>query len=526
MQGQFPGSSQCRHRSIRIGTNLKTTTDFFGTYPRTLIQKGAKEKILFFNRSSSLVLKFCGTYPRTLIQKGAKEKNRFFNRPFLLGTGIFCGTYSRTITQSWYTNVQFAQHLNSNKGFWGGTMLTNSHNLFYTLSILPTRTMDGFGFTEAVHKLVEETTSRVLREANKRHCAQFEGMMEKHRNATTKGNRKVIEMEKSHEAIIADMRENHRNDSAEANRRLIETEKSHKAIIAEMKENHRTVSAEANRLINEMKENHRTVSAEANRQLIEMKKSNEATIAEMMENNVCLLASTKKKLSQCQMEVSSNKRCLQEQFEDLCKVKRSRTSETNLNEVALALEEVAQRVRTRSESPDPDFQPFAFFGTADDDELRRGAELCREIDVNHLGQGGMDHYAQGWVAISGSDDRSPTDVDAQGGVAISGCDAPCNDLEGSFMINNVSYVGYHKGRGGVPKCPHVPRNGQRNSKSSNATFVIFKEHEKKKWGRWVCGRCPQEGADNIFYHCCWRTKGGSWIKEKTPLVGTFDCRTD
>jgi len=416
--------------------------------------------------------------------------------------------------------------------------------------------MDGFGFTEAVHKLVEETTSRVLREANKRHCAQFEGMMEKHRNATTKGNRKVIEMEKSHEAIIADMRENHRNDSAEANRRLIdiekshkaiiadmrenrrndsaeanrrliETEKSHKAIIAEMKENHRTVSAEANRLINEMKENHRTVSAEANRQLIEMKKSNEATIAEMMENNVCLLASTKKKLSQCQMEVSSNKRCLQEQFEDLCKVKRSRTSETNLNEVALALEEVAQRVRTRSESPDPDFQPFAFFGTADDDELRRGAELCREIDVNHLGQGGMDHYAQGWVAISGSDDRSPTDVDAQGGVAISGCDAPCNDLEGSFMINNVSYVGYHKGRGGVPKCPHVTRKGPRNSKSSNATFVIFKEDEnKKKWGRWVCGGCPRKGTDNIFYHCCWRTKGGSWIKEKTPLVGTFDCRTD
>ena len=418
--------------------------------------------------------------------------------------------------------------------------------------------MEGFCFNEALQKLVEESTNRVLREANERN------------------NRRLIEKEKSNEAIIAEMRENHRNDSAEANRRLIEMEKSHKAIIAEMRENHRTVSAEAKRQMNEMgkshkaiiaeMENRRTVSAEANRRLIETEKSHKAIIAEMRENHRTVsaeanrqinemkesqqvmftkmekeatrqrieaeaeanrLASTKKKLSQCQMECSSNKRCLQEQFEDLRKVKRSRASETNLEEVALALEEVAQRVRTRSESPDPDLQPFAFFGTADDDELRRGAELCREIDVNHLGQGGMDHYAQGWAAISGSDDRSPTDVDAQGGVTISGSDAPCNDLEGSFMINNVSYVGYHKGRGGVPKCPHVTRKGPRISKSSNATFVIFKEDEnKKKWGRWVCGRCPRKGTDNIFYHCCWRTKGGSWINGKTPLVGTFECRTD
>ena len=395
-------------------------------------------------------------------------------------------------------------------------MLTNSHNLFYTLSILPTRTMDGFCFNEALHKLVDESTNRVLREANERH------------------NRRLIEIEKSHKAIIAEMRENHRNDSAEANRRLIEMEKSHKSIIAEMRENHRTVSAEANRrrietekshkaIIAEMRENHRTVSAEAKLQINKMKESQQVILTKM-EEEATRQASTKKKLSQCQMECSSNKRCLQEQFEDLCKVKRSRTSETNLNEVALALEEVAQRVRTRSESPDADLQPFAFFGTADDDELRRGAELCREIDVNHLGQGGMDHYAQGWV-ISGSDDRSPTDVDAQGGVAISGCDAPCNDLEGSFVINNVSYVGYHKGRGGVPKCPHLPQ-GPRNSKSSNATFVIFKEDKKKKWGRWVCGGCPRRGTDNILYHCCWRTKGGEWISEKTPMFGTFECQTD
>ena len=52
----FLGQDRVDSDRTRIGTNLKTATDFFGTYPRKLIQKEAKEKILFFNRP--LVLEF------------------------------------------------------------------------------------------------------------------------------------------------------------------------------------------------------------------------------------------------------------------------------------------------------------------------------------------------------------------------------------------------------------------------------------------------------------------------------------
>jgi len=324
---------------------------------------------------------------------------------------------------------------------------------------------------DVVKKMANKAASRVLCEANNR------------------ANRKLIEMEKSHEASIAEMMEKNRIDSAEANRKLIEMQKSHEANIAEMMEKNRIDSAEATCQFNER-----------------------------------LLASTKKKLIQCQKEVTecqkntqSNKRSLDIQFEGLSgQFKRFRASEPNL---ALVLEEAAHQVRLRGESPDTVLQPFDC-SDADDAELRHDAEACHEFKDTYLGQSELNRYAFP-DDEQASSDRSPTVGDAQGDVTISGSDDPCDDHEKSFMTNNISYMGYQKTRGGVPKCPHSQNQGQRNSESAKAHFATFEVHKKKKWGRWVCGGCPLKGTNNTYYHCCWRTKDGNWIKGKTPVTEAF-----